>query len=687
MNWHIDYETTSAADIKLGAYRYACDPSTRILMFAIAVDEGCPKLWNFLEPDAPESIMAKQMLIEAVKPGNTLYAHNAQFEIAVSRYRLAADVGIEPPPLTHWRCTATMARRAAIPSSLAKASEFLRLADKDKKGKVLINIFSDQTKAVLLTQDKDKVKSFSPLLDNPILWDAEMTVSGERVTVRQAWQDFMDYCRQDVIVEQQIHKALKPFELSGMELEGFQFDIRMNDAGIPVNRAALEHANRLLDEEAEHLNAEFKQLTGLMPSQTTKVLAWLRERGYAADNMQAKTMEAQLDNPELTEEAHRALEIRATLSFAAVKKIPAMLNTACPDDRMRGLFTYYGASGTGRWTSSGPQVQNAKKPTIKSWEEAFQDIKEGQPLEWFDAMHGRPYEVIASCVRNFIEPHHGKMIDSDFSNIESRVAAWLAGCESELDLYRKNIDAYASLAAEVFNIPYEHVTKPQRFVGKVGVLSLVFATGAKKFFETCANWGNPISKEIAIRTVKVFRSVKHEFPSSWRSFEAAATKAIENTGNWFDAGHIKFGYTLKGPFPRLLMRLPSGRDLVYPKPSIHRSLKRHTDWETGETREWESNEIWYEGPGANHQWGVQTIHGALFYQNATQATARDILLHGCLQAERAGFKIWAVIHDQALADEGDVDAFEKALCTLPAWLPADFPLAAESSLVDRYAKD
>lgn len=689
MTFHIDFETTSAADIKLGAYRYACDPSTRILMFAIALENEHPHVWNFLEPDSDESIHAKRMLEEAVKPGNTIYAHNAQFEIAVSRYRLAADVGVKPPPLTHWRCTATMARRAAIQPSLAKAAEFLRVTDKDKKGKVLIGIFSDQTKEVLLTHGKNKWKSLNPILESEIQWDATMTVSGERETVRQAWHNFIEYCRQDVVVEQQVHKKLAPFELSGMELEGFQFDIRMNDKGVPVNYTALEHANRLLEEEARHLNAEFKQITGLTPSQTAKVLAWLQERGYYPDNLQAATMQDQLDNPELTDEARRALEIRATLSFAAVKKIPAMLNTACPDNRMRGLFTYYGASGTGRWTSSGPQVQNAKKPTIKSWEEAFQDIKDGQPLDWFREMHGRPYEVIASCVRNFIEPHDGQMmIDSDLANIESRVAAWLAGCDSELDLYRKGIDAYKSLAVDVFNVKYEDVDKIQRFVGKVGVLSLVFATGAKKFWETCAAWGTPIPKDVAIKTVKVFRTVKSEFPSTWRAFENAATKAIEHPGEWFDASStVKFGYTMKAPFPRLLMRLPSGRDLVYPNPLIKRTVKRNKDFETGEVREWESNELSHESVNANNQWSRQSMHGGLYYQNAVQATARDILLHGCLTAEKAGFSIWALIHDQALADDGDVEEFERCLCTLPPWMPSDFPLAAESNRVARYAKD
>jgi DNA polymerase len=284
-----------------------------------------------------------------------------------------------------------MARRAAIPVSLAKCAEFLKLGiDKDARGKALIGIFSDQNKQVLIRNGKESRKTHSPILENPIPWNWTMTVAGETLTVAEAWKQFKDYCRQDVRVEQRVHKALAKFEILGDELQGFQFDLRMNDLGAPVNVEALKHAATILDYHREALEKEFSDLTGLMPTQTAKVLEWLRGEGYPGENLQAETMEKWLGNDALTASGARALDIRSQLSFAAVKKVGAMLDTVCPDGRMRGLFTWHGAQRTGRWTSQGPQLQNAKKPTIKDADEAYLHIRQGFDPEAFEILHGNP---------------------------------------------------------------------------------------------------------------------------------------------------------------------------------------------------------------------------------------------------------------------------------------------------------
>lgn len=688
MIYHLDYETTSACDIGLGAYRYASDPSTRILMFAIAEGSGTPLVWDAIKQDE-ESGRAKAMLEQAIRSSALIYAHNAQFEIAVSHYRMPEDIGLEPPQLEQWRCTKSMALRAAIPASLAKAAEFLRVTDKDKAGKALIKIFSDQKAVVTLTSGKDKMKSNSPILEDKIPWDWTMTVAGQTLTVAEAWDMFREYCRQDVVVEHQVHQRLEKYELEGTELEGFLFDLRMNHRGIPVNREALETAKVIVDKAEELLAQEFSQITGLMPSQTGKVLAWLQQHGYPGDNLQASTMEQCKGSAFMTQEAQRALEIRSLLSFAAVKKIPAMLDTACPDNRMRGLFTWHGAQRTGRWTASGPQPQNVKKPTIKYADSVYSDLCSGIDFDLFAVMHGDVHEAIASCARNFIQCPDGQMLDLDLANIESRVAAFLAGCDAELDLYRKGKDAYKALAADVFSTPYENVTKDQRFVGKVGVLSLVFQVGAKKFWETCALWGQPIDKSLACKTVRAFRESRPEFPRAWDSYERAIIKAVKEPNKWFDASPwVKVARSTKKPFDRLLMRLPSGRDLVYPLPEVKRAIKRHKDFETGEVREWETDDFTFYGANQKtNTWGRVGSYAGSFFQSSVQATARDIMMHGCITAEKAGHKIFAVIHDQALAEEGSVETYTESFTTVPSWLPADFPLGAEGGLVPYYKKD
>ena len=687
--WHLDYESTSLCDIKLGAYRYAADPSTRILMFAIAKNDGPPIAWNFIDGNKGEGMIALHDLRRAVETGGRIYSHNVGFEIPMSHYRLVADTGVEPPPLEVWRCTKAMALRAAIPASLAGASEFLKLSDKDKRGKALIGVFSDQRHLTTLSNGKERMKVPSPILCDPIPWDWTVTVAGEHITVRKAWEMFIDYCRQDVVVEQQIHKKLAKFEITGTELEGFLFDLRMNHRGIPVNVPALQHAKTIVDDHAAVLTEEFNALTGLMPSQTAKVLAWLQHEGYAADNLQAATMEQQIGSSFLTEKGSRALEIRSQLSFAAVKKVDAMLDTACPDDRMRGLFTWHGAQRTGRWTSSGPQMQNAKKPSIKQPDEAYKYLCQGACLDTLRQFYGNPYEVIASVIRNFVKPHNGMMLDADYSNIESRVASWLVGCDEELQMYRDGRDIYKDMASSIFATPYDEVSKDQRFVGKVAILSCCFQTSAQKLHETCAAWGQPVSKEVAIQAVKTFRGTKPQYPDAWKSYGSAISKAIKAPGEWFDASpYVKFGRTLKEPFDRLIMRLPSGRDIIYPYPQIQRKVTRNKDFETGEWREWETDEITFYGQGkVGVNWMRVATYPASCFQSSVQGTARDFMLYGCLQAEKAGFDIFALIHDQALAEDGDSDAFVKALCTLPPWVPNDFPLAAAGGRVPYYAKD
>lgn len=998
--FHLDYESTSTCDISLGAARYACDPSTRILMFAVARDDEQPYLWRFDEPFSDESRAATTMLREAIDSGSIIYAHNVQFEHFISRYCLKHDTGIEPPTLDQWRCTAAMCRRAAIPYSLAKAAEFLKLGvDKDARGKALIGIFSDQTKVSTLKRGKGTMKSSSPLLQNPVPWDWQVTVAGESLTILEAWELFCEYCRQDVRVEQRLHKTLEKFEITGTELEGFQFDLAMNDRGIPVNVPALKHAKVIVDLQRVALEKEFVALTGLTPTQTAKVLEWLRAEGYPGDNLQAATMEEWDGSDFMTPRGKRALAIRSQLSFAAVKKIPAMLNTACPDDRMRGLFMWYGAMATGRWSSSGPQMQNAKKPTIKDWEEAYDAICMGMDPEVFGFMFGNPYEAVASCIRPFVKPEEGMLIDLDFANIESRVAAALAGQADLLNVYREGRDAYKELASEVFGVPVDQVTKEQRFVGKVGNLSCIaegelvltdgglvpiekvsclhrvwdgvewvrhegviyqgtkevvyydgvratedhevfverdgqlrkiqirdakrletrvirsafggkevrvsdsfdkrssscrkiwrilyissvqlregisrllrqphcgeksplqellheergstlaakkdqrtasamrkcdgrklsqlrrtwdqiqfqlnlrsgevgygksrseggshlgpnrqrwslrsresslgqhvraitqqawisvqrkiqprplalfsecssshavvrenssadirfskvgcsreeekleihqakvrvydivnagprnrftvngrlvsnccFQTGPKTFHETCATWGMPIEKKVACQTVRTFREKYDQFPVTWRKYESAAVKAIKTPGEWVKATEfVAFGYSRAKPFPRLMMRLPSGRCLIYPYAEVKRTIKRHKDYETGESREWESDDLTFMGQ-LKHAVGfgrISTYAGSLF-QSSVQATARDILQHGCVLAEKAGFKIIAVIHDQVLAEEGDPDELGRLLCSHPDWLDKDFPIAVSGGLVKFYAKD
>ena len=476
--YSIDYETTSACDISLGGYRYACDPSTRILMFAIAKDDGEPLLWSITDKD-PEALA---MLQEAIETRSPIYSHNAQFELAVSTYRMLKDIGIEPPHIDQWRCTLAMCRRAAAPESLAEAAKFFGLnAPKDPRGKALIGVFSDQSKAVTLTSPTgEKVTSSSPILDSPVLWDwaVQLKGAGVTMTVREAWELFCDYCRQDVRVEQELHHTIKHFELRGDVLASFQFDLRMNWRGVPVNVPALKNAREFVARQQEKLGRQFKDLTGLDHTQRGAVQDWLQKRGYQGDNMQAATVDAALENPEsMTPEAQKALKLRSGITFAALAKIPAMIESACPDGRVRGT-TQWHAARTGRAGGRIIQPQNFRKSTIGGQEHlCYKMLCEGWDDSWIEEMWDSPLEAVASSIRHFIQPAESGFYDLDYAGVEARITPWLAGDTDKLDFIASGGDPYKRTASMVFSIPYEQVEKWQRTIAKPIELGCCIAEG------------------------------------------------------------------------------------------------------------------------------------------------------------------------------------------------------------------
>ena len=460
----LDFETTSACDISRGAYRYAADPSTQILLFAIAKDDESPIVWRYDNCEGVESKRAKILLKEAVESGSPIRAFNVGFEAAICKYVLKRQLDIDPPSLYQWRCTQFLCRRSGAPPSLAKAAEFLKLGDqKNPVGKALIHVFSDQNKTVDLLppreagvpeKDWKKLKrtSASPILETTIPWDWTMNVAGDRITVREAWEQFIAYCRQDVVVEREVARKLAKMEPSPEVLAGFHFDLRMNDRGVPVDLPTLKMAQKLILAYEEDLTGRFEKLTGLRPSQTAKVLAWLKERGYTGNSLNVATVAdvKAKHYAKLSEEGRKALDLRVALSFAAVKKVPAMMEWVCPDGCIRGAFTFYGAQKTGRWTSQGPQFQNMKKPgkKLKKLIPHIYDLLAAGELdnELVAILFGNPYEVYASLSRYFVRIPGQQIYDVDFAQVEARILPALIGCERILDKFRRGEDIYMDVA-------------------------------------------------------------------------------------------------------------------------------------------------------------------------------------------------------------------------------------------------
>lgn len=390
MHLHLDYEWFCPLDItEAGVYRCSFDPGTEIICAAMALGDEEPVAWT------PGAEILERYWDALEDPDVLIYAHNGQFEYAMSQSLMWKTWGIKPPDIRRFRCTASLARRAALPAKLEKLSGFLGTVVKDKEGKRLIKKFS-------MLQPAKK-----PTLKNPA------GVPVRRIRPEDDPEDFarfVDYCKQDVRAEQEVARRLAYFD-EPINNANYTLHEIINARGVTVNITALRHARQLINEETEIVSAKFRDLVGLDITQNTKVLAWAQENGYPYDDLQAATVESFLETekhdgcPNYAEPhaAFEALELRASVSYAAIKKVQTMLDCVGPgDNRIRGMLNHHGAT-TGRSTNSLVQFQNMKRATITNSEGAYRDICSGISREMLEIVYGPPLEVISSCIRHFVE--------------------------------------------------------------------------------------------------------------------------------------------------------------------------------------------------------------------------------------------------------------------------------------------
>ena len=721
--YHVDIETRSRADLKkVGAHRYARDASTEILCIAIAKDDHDPRIW--VPPSwrhlVAHDIIAEELLFEmCFDKEAVVYAHNSQFEIANLDALMEKTTGFKPPAHHQWRCTAAMGRRAALPASLEKLAETLNLKNlKDSKGKGLIRKFS-----VPQTVGKRKGEFIEPT-DEP-----------------EAFKEFCDYCIQDVRVEQEIHKTLKDFELTGFPLATFLLDIDINCRGFPVNLDALRKAEKLVNEETEALAEEFRKLTGFEHTQRDRVVEWLQKNGFKHDNLRADTLEEIFENEEFDDSTPlgRALTLKKRVSYASLKKIPAMLGCAGPqDNRVRGTLVYHGA-GTGRWSASLVQPQNFKRPAEylkKLTGEAYYDIIAGCNRDWLNLVYGPPLEVVSSCIRHFIQDT-GPMLDADYAAIEARIIAWQAQEKWRLDVFNTHGKIYEASASMMFKVPFSEFEAyeargekhPLRQKGKQAELACGFGGGVGAL-ERMGALKNGLTKEELPDIISQWREANPAVVAHWRTTEDAAKNAIRNPGKVYPFGvNCGFFRTKTAGMDYLFMRLPSGRKLAYPQPQLTPQIVwkeekielvngTDEDGKPTQIRKVISSEqkklfnptpeqiakVKQKHPKARMSeaitffgqipmkamWGRVATYGGSLVENATQAIAADFMAHGAINASRAGYKIVALIHDEALSEYDPLagqtaDHFVQCLTKLPAWAEG-MPLAAEGGVVEFYQK-
>ena len=450
---HRDVETFGVLDLRVvGAHRYAADFRTDVYCTAYAVDDGPVQLWRPGDPVAPEFIEA------AANPDWVVAAHNDAFESVIERHILSPRYGFPVIPIERHRCSMAAALALGLPAKLGRLADELELANrKDGGGEKLMHQMVKPRR-----HRKDEPADSVLYFDDP-----------ERLA------RLHEYCRQDVEVERELHDILRALLLSEHEL--WALSSKINDRGFHVDRSFAEAARRIAQAAAPEIDAELAAITGGAVAginQIARLQSWLQAQGCAIKKLDKKVIEKLLAEAELLPPAvRRVLELRQGGAQAAVKKIDALLARAGDDDRIRGAFRYHGAA-TGRWAGEGYQPQNLKRITLKKKEldVAIATIATGD-YEHMRARYGRPLAIVGECSRPTICAAPGHMlVGGDFSSIESRVLAWIAGEQWKLGSYRRfdatqdaRDEPYCVTACKIFRVPDGSFTKelPERGVGKI----------------------------------------------------------------------------------------------------------------------------------------------------------------------------------------------------------------------------
>lgn len=663
MSYHLDWEVFSESDLtEVGGYRYAEDASTELLMGSISTDNEGPYLWvhpkhrsAMLNMSKGDHRRADELMERMAKDEDEdIWAHNAPFEAACIRSRWKKDGLPGPRPALHrMRCTAAVARSAGLPSALGMVAALILNREQQKvdDGKRLIKIFCMPQKDGKRIMPADRPNAFAKL---------------------------GAYCLQDNEAERALTAKLRPFIFQGALLDAWMMDLALNDRGFPLNVPALENALKLIQEASVDLVARFRKRTGgLNPTQRAKTKQWLEDHGCTMPNMQADTVQDTLDGDDLNDKCRTVLHLYSLIQYSAVAKVKTMLACVCRDGWARGMLKFYGA-GTGRWSGSLIQPQNMRKSTIGKTHLAYQMICEGCTLKQLTLVFGNPLEAIASCIRNFIQWSEGDMFDVDYSAIEARIVNWLAGQEDALEAYRRKEDQYIAMASVIYGKHRSKITKDEREVGKRAVLGCGFSMAGPKFKKTC--WDQyriKVSQELADKAVAAYRATHKKVQQLWYRVDDAARMAIAKPGTVFAVGqHLKLWVHTYSGVPYLLMRLPSGRKLAYPWPKLEHNPDRERD------------DVTFYGQIKGQHWGRVKTYGGKLVENATQATAFDLMANGAVNAENDGFQIVTLIHDQAPAlhlPGQKLDRYVAALTRLPEWAQG-LPLAAEGRIVPFYTK-
>ncbi|HUR65500.1 MAG TPA: DNA polymerase [Chitinophagaceae bacterium] len=642
----IDIETFSSTDLtKSGVYKYVADPDFCILLFAYSSDHGPVEIIDL----ANGEIIPEHVLIALEDPVVVKTAHNANFE----RTCIAMHFFIELPP-EQWECTMTKASMLGLPLSLDTVGKVLKLSQqKDTLGKQLIRYFCIPCKPTKTNGNRTRnLPAHSP----------------------EKWESFKGYCKQDVAVELAIIEKVEFFQITQKEKQLWCLDQRINDTGILLDPTLIKNAIRMDYEHREKLATEAIKLTGLdNPNSAAQLKSWISEE--MGDSVTSLTKTA---IPELLKQTNcnivkRVLQIRQEMSKTSVKKYESMSKVIGADNRARGLLQYYGANRTGRWAGRLVQVQNLPTNSLKDLDLARNLVMDGDS-DGIELLYGNLPDTLSQLVRTAFIPSNGcRFIVADFSAIEARVIAWLAGEKWRMDVFNTHGKIYEASAAQMFKIPIQDVTKdsPYRKKGKIAELALGFNGGPNALIKMGALNMGLVEEELP-KIVAMWRNVNKAICKYWETVGDAALEAVK-TGPVTISHGITF-YMNKGS---LFIKLPSGRELVYLRPQIR-------DGKYGDM-------LVYEGMDqTTKQWKIVETYGGKLVENIVQAVARDCLAEGLLRLDRSGYKIVMHVHDEIVMDMpcgiGSAEDVNRIM-TKPIEWAKGLPLRADCHEITYYKKD
>lgn len=655
----IDIETFSSVDIKNGAYAYSEAPDFEILLIAYKFsDEDKVKLIDLT--DDPEELENLRFWDALTDPEVVKTAYNANFE----RTCLARHTGKAMPP-EQWRCTMVLAVQLGLPRSLAAVGPALGLTEEEQKkktGAALIQYFCKPCKPTRTNGQRTK---------------------NTRLHAPEKWELFKEYNIQDVVTEQTILKRLRDFRPDQSEQDLWTLDQEINDRGVLLDIPMAGSIVEFDTERSADLLAEAQQITGLSnPNSLAQLKPWLADNGLATDTLRKDDVAAMLADPSLHANVRRVLEIRQTLSKTSVKKYQTMLDIAGEDDRARGIMQFYGGH-TGRWAGRSLQPQNLARNTMPDDEldVAREFVKMGD-FESLEMIFGEPAPIFSQLVRTAFIPSPGnRFIVSDFSAIEARVIAWIAGEEWRLEVFRNDGDIYCESASHIYHVPVvKHgINGELRQRGKVAELALGYggAVGAMKQMDTSGS----VPEDEMQGIVTQWRAESPKIVRMWRDCQDAAVSVIR--GNQpkrvlRSLQGTEFYVKLVDGTPVLFIQLPSGRPIAYWDPKVMDTemgprITYMTQNQT--TRKWERCET----------------YGGKLTENIVQSVARDCLAEKMKLLESMGYQIVFHVHDEMILDVPREDKEAAALVDRIMGEPIDWapglPLKGGTYECDFYRKD